>query len=276
MTRVLGFPMTFSQIKCLKMQTMIGDMLLVTLIFLTYSSFGIENGITLPAQWAGGSPVVRLSSGERGIPISECSGVVFNSKIVLTAAHCTEEFNGIRKIKIDHLESRNSHISTFKVLRMPGYSMGFHDTPEFRNNGFDLAIIVLKWEIPFALRVFELSSTPPDLNTRVPQLWMVANGSQKPFYDSSSVALPIEDLIRYEFVKGSIFYQYKSSLANAGPCQGDSGGGVFYWNQNHWDLVGIQSTKRAVYSCESSENRGFFVAVQPNRNWILSVAESIK
>ncbi|GEM_PF-2845603 len=247
----------------------------VFLISCALQTWAIQGGLPIPKDWQVRSPVVRLGSGERGNPVSKCSGILLSSKVILTAAHCFREFNSIRKISVENLETGQIHSSTFKKIAKAGYPADFHEHPDFKKNGYDIGIIVLRWEVPFKLPTFELAKEERNLNLLVPNVWLIANGSQAPMYDSSSASIPIANVVRYSFEGKDSFYRYQSAHAKSGPCEGDSGGGIFSWNDGVWTLEGIQSTKLSAPDCGDDLNRGYFVPIFSNREWILSVLKGI-
>lgn len=249
--------------------------LVVLFICCALQTFAIQGGLPIPKDWHGRSPVVRLGSGERGNPVSKCSGVLLNAKVIVTAAHCFIEFNSIRKISVENLETGQIHTSAFKKITKAGFPSDFHDHPDFKKNGYDIGLIVLRWDVPFKLPAFELAKEERNLNALVPNIWLIANGSQAPMYDSSSASIPISDVVQISFEGKDTFYRYKSMQAKAGPCEGDSGGGIFSWNEGVWTLEGIQSTKLSAPDCDADLNRGYFVPIFANREWILSVLKGI-
>jgi hypothetical protein len=248
---------------------------ILLLVFSFQVLLAVENDLPLPGEWNGRSPVVRITSAERGTDIALCSGVMITQKVILTAAHCFHNYHETRRLKIENLETKETHTSLFKTIAKSGYKTDFHDRPVVTENGYDIGLIILRSEVKFKWTPFELAQSDENLNQYLPNIFLVATSDVRSQNDSA-VSIPIANLKKHEIAGKEYFFGYSSAKANAGPCEGDSGGGVFYYNKSQWTLIGIQSTKTASHACGGAGDRGFFVSVAKNRDWILSVVNGSK
>lgn len=246
------------------------QMLVIFLISLPL--LAVENGMPLAPQWNGVSPVVRISSPDRTADVSDCSGVILTPRVILTAAHCLHNMQRIRRISVEHTESKARHTSFFKFMVKSGYGDWFHDKPKQDFTGFDIGVLILRNPVTFQFPKVTLATQSLNWNSFVPNVWLLGYGDQRPFYKSAS-SLPISDLKILNFPDKPEFIQFRSSKPGAGVCEGDSGGGVFAWSDNQWTLIGIQSTKTEG-KCRDESNRGFFVPVYSNLDWIEAAIKS--
>ncbi|XP_061397812.1 trypsin beta-like [Musca vetustissima] len=195
-----------------------------------------------------------------------CGGSIYNSRVVVTAAHCIFGFLGASVYSIQYGVTRvggNTNVITAeRIIKNENYDSGVI------NN--DVALIFLSSDIPFGpnAQPIPLATTEPEPNTiAVVSGW----GAVEEDGASASILQKVEVLIvdrgvcanQYAGINEITNAMLCAAVENGGKdaCQGDSGGPLVA----NGELVGIVSWG---VGCARAEFSGVYSNVAELRSWI--------
>ena len=206
---------------------------------------------------------------------STCSAEIIGPHHLLTAAHCLEfrEFGQTLKV-LDPASEKYFRARIDKVVTHPLYKKGFHDAPTLQAAGADIAVVMLKSEINFTYQISPLITDEilRDLPDK-PEALLVANGENEDHHSLEN--RPLEIVISnftinsgQELLQPKLSY-YAVTAQGGGPCEGDSGGGLFIRHRNQYYLAAIQSIKTASKECGMINTYGYAVPFNAILDWII-------
>jgi secreted trypsin-like serine protease len=180
-----------------------------------------------------------------------CSGVLLQSKFVLTAAHC------VNSEKISNLKVVfGTNVSKSATIRYPDQILIHPDfQPSRRQDWNDLALLRLAEPAPEGSLPVALNAAPVEIepNTEVKSLGYGIDKVRPGLADNQrgaghlrQVKLKVKDPA---FSKNE--FTLNQGLIDGGACQGDSGGPVFLIGEGGPRLIGIVSRVRGLlgFSC---------------------------
>ncbi len=253
-----------------------GYMIHLICLFLNLSfnlnSHAIFGGEAIPLELGEASFVVRMRPVQSSEGALQCSAVILDSQRLLTAAHCTEELQVFDELKIsDPMNAHYYKTRITSVVRHPNYRVGFKANPKLVEVGTDIALINLSHPISFSHSEARLVDEHSYDSSKI---YLIANGKAEKSEESPNLALEVHfDIspnVQYPILA------YHASQIGGGPCQSDSGGGLFAIFESRPVLIAIQSTKASGTRCGDEKALGFAVPIFENLDWILKAKAKTK
>lgn len=229
------------------------------------------------AVYGGHAPAAALIRPSRVVQIESqghtCSAEVVGPRHLLTAAHCVDELSSFDRIGLTNIESglkQKLRIAT--IILHPNYRYRFKDHAALRQIGVDLAVLALALPLGSEFQISKLISAEFFNSSEPIDTVLVANGSSENWRLSQNLSVTAE-LEKMKFLApleslDPEFYVYKDLASGGGPCEGDSGGGLFLKIQSEYFLFAIQSKKSADFRCGDPRGMGYAASILDNLYWI--------
>lgn len=229
--------------------------------------YAIVGGGAPPPEFAGATAIVVIQKSSFDPDSMVCSAVVINSDHLLTAGHCVEDFSSPEKVTIMNPVNGRSISRNASVSMHPNYRIGFRNNPDVREIGADLAVLKLNQPVNFAVHSVRIPSASElgSIGTPVNSL-LVAAGQDEFGRNGKVESLAVTSQWYSSRAPGVL--QYLPRASGSGPCEQDSGGGIFYNNGREHLLIGISSSRSAGSRCGAPGTSGFAAAIASNLAWL--------
>ncbi len=255
--------------------------LLAALLTTSLTAKAINKGEDLPSDLRASSVVIMLAGTAKDQVGGGCSYVVVGPRHLLTAGHCGELVREGQSVNAVSSDKKNIEENTIeKIVFHAKYEKGTGDQKpqgEAEVEKFlakvptDIALIRLKETIKFPVQPIPLVADEQDGKPTV----LISNGPNGDIKGGISFSVPVKTggyayrnsqkkvvslpLIRSEIQK-----------SDSGACHADSGGGLFIFQNQRWELMGIMSTVENISNqkCGTSQNDVLIVPVLDNLQWL--------
>lgn len=238
------------------------------------ASYAITGGSELAGDFAGPSIVVRIQKAESMKDSMVCSATILHSTLLVTNGHCVEDYDTSQKIKVIDPQTGESYTTVGFPHLGPKYRVGFADYSLMEDGGKDIAIVRLRTAIRFPHRVATLPDASVLRDLRFPLAGtLIANGvGRENSWGGKNLSLAIT-LAPYLYNNKPMsppVLEYQSGVEGRGPCDQDSGGGIFAQipGSDAHVLIAITSTKRMGVACGSIYDAGYAVPLATHIDWI--------
>ncbi len=205
--------------------------------------------------------------------IRDCTGIVIDSRSILTSAHCFD--NGVNVVQPERLRLKDKRGHTFSVAGISvrrNYAVGFSERPNKLGSRNDLAIIKVRSnDLLGSLKIQSLPFTigaPVDRDVEF-RMFMVRGFGPD---NSKTNELTEGFAMLFARLEGRI-ETYMPEVTQS-TCTGDSGGGLWIEDRISRSLVGINSIRIYDEKIPGSEvgavlaNTAAFTDLAPHLCWI--------
>lgn len=209
--------------------------------------------------------------------IGMCGGVLLSSRVVITAAHCTDHSTSSEIVLGAHFIFMNEPSQQRFIVRPENYIV--HPGFDARMLYNDIVLLVLPTALTFSRYIQPINLPPPEMSEKTFEGEIATVSGWGRFTDSSN---SVSDVLRFtqNEIKGNaecfdLFGDFVidstlctiTKTSQSGICHGDSGGPLTLRNENGEQyLVGIVSFV-ALAGCQLDHPTGF-ARVTSFQNWI--------
>jgi secreted trypsin-like serine protease len=194
-----------------------------------------------------------------GTPL-ECTGTALTPRVVLTAAHCLENYSFI-DLQFEDADGKTETYNVIDAIAHPGFSLKADRNP-------DIALLFLNYDLPSSVQIMKLPEAGQNL--KLTKILTAGYGKRSGVADENpkSGDLHKVELDVTHYSPTAFFIEVDQSQGKA-LCKGDSGGPAIWKNENETYVVGVIKgglpTKQEPLP-ESKQDRcngrGFFVNLQ--------------
>lgn len=245
---------------------------ILALVSISFSSFAIMNGRDANLSQSASTVFIHIKNAER-----TCTAVIIHDHLLLTAAHCLDGDIRPKTTLYISNDANNDSTKTLFVLKfaqLPKYTSS--ETKDLKDIQYDFAFIVIKESL---LETFKLDSHKLPLLTADENVLKKAilNSDHKTMAYGYGVFNKSSDEGQKKELQSKVIevntdinvIVTKSSEANVGICEGDSGGGLFVETENNEILLaGIVSGITAEKGCGTDSSRAWYSMVHKNICWV--------